>query len=311
MITSRVSMTLAKKFASFILSLFFIVSLTFFMMKAIPGDPFTDEKALPEKIHRALRAHYGLDDPWYQQYGRYLKSAATFDFGPSFKYKNRSVNAIIADGFPVSALLGLEALAIALLVGVSAGSLAALGRGRAEDIAFMGGTTLSIAIPSFILAALLQYVFALKLGLFPLARWGTFAHTVLPALSLAAMPAAFIARLVRANLLDVLRQDYIKTARIKGLPMRLVIWRHGLTNALSPLLPYLAQLTANIMTGSFVIEKIFGIPGLGAAFVQSVQNRDYTVIMGVTIFYSMILLSLLLAADLLYRYLDPRLQEEG
>lgn len=304
-------MTMIKRFGTFALSLFFIVTFTFILMKAVPGDPFTDEKALPKKIHAALRAHYGLDDPWYSQYVRYLKAAVTFDFGPSFKYKNRTVNEIIADGFPVSAILGLEALLIALVAGISLGAAAALYRGKWEDTAFMGGTTLAIAIPSFIFAALLQYFLALKLGWFPLARWGSFSQTILPAVALAAMPTAFIARLTRSNLLDVLRQDYIKTARTKGLPMRLVVWRHGLPNALTPLLPYMAQLAANILTGSFIIEKIFAIPGLGFAFVQSVQNRDYTVIMGVTIFYSIILLSLLLLADIIYRYMDPRLGEEN
>lgn len=298
-----------KKCAIFLASLFLIISATFVLMKVIPGDPFSDEKALPKQIHQALRDHYGLDDPLLEQYGRYLKSALTFDFGPSFKYKNRTVNSIIAEGFPVSLVLGLEALFIAVILGVAFGSYSALHRGCFEDVAFMMGTTLAISVPSFILAALLQYGLALKLGWLPVARWGTVLQSILPAISLAAMPTAFIARLTRSNLIDVLKQDYIKTARVKGLTMKQVVWRHGLPNALMPLLPYLAQLAANIITGSFIIEKIFGIPGLGFTFVQSVQNRDYTVIMGMTLFFSVILLGLLFSADLLYRKLDPRLEE--
>lgn len=301
---------LSKRCATVFLSLVLIISATFVMMKAIPGDPFADEQALPKQIHIALRSHYGLDDPWHLQYARYLKSAVTFDFGPSFRYKNRTVNSIIADGFPISALLGIEALVIAVMAGVALGSCAALQKSRFEDLFFMSLTTMAISVPSFILATLMQYFFAQKLGLLPLARWGTFAHTILPAISLAALPTAFIARLTRSNLADVMQQDYIKTARAKGLSIFYVVMRHGLPNALLPLLPYLAQLAATIMTGSFIIEKIFGIPGLGQSFVTSVQNRDYSVIMGVTLFYSMLLLSFLLIADLIHRWIDPRLQRE-
>lgn len=297
-----------KRFGTVLLSLGMIITATFVMMKAIPGDPFSDEQALPREIHQSLRDHYGLNDSLEKQYVRYLKSAATFDFGPSFRYKDRTVNSIIMDGFPVSAILGLEALFIAVTLGVTLGAAAALSKRQWEDHFFMGVTTLSISIPSFILATLLQYIFALKMGWLPLARWGSFWHTLLPALSLAALPTAFIARLTRANLVHVMQQDFIKTARAKGLTVMQVLVRHSLPNALTPLLPYLAQLSANILTGSFIIEKIFGIPGLGQSFVVSVQNRDYSTIMGVTIFYSMILLLFLLIADLLHRWMDPRLQ---
>jgi oligopeptide transport system permease protein len=299
---------LAKRIGTAFLSFILIITATFVLMKSIPGDPFSNEQALPREIHQALRTHYGLEDSWDKQYVRYLTAAITFDFGPSFRYKNRSVNSMIADGFPVSAILGLEALVISVALGVTIGSAIAMTKKRWKDHLFMGATTLSISIPSFILATLLQYFLALKMGWLPLARWGTFWHTILPALSLAALPTAFIARLTRANLMLIMQQDYIKTAKAKGLTPMQVLIRHSLPNALVPLLPYFAQLSANILTGSFIIEKIFGIPGLGQSFVVSVQNRDYSAIMGVTIFYSMILLSFLLIADMAYRAIDPRLR---
>ncbi len=296
-----------KKLLYILLTLFLVVSLTFLLMKVIPGDPFTDEKALPEEIHKALRKHYGFDDPLYEQYGRYLLSAFTFNFGPSLKYQDRTVNTIIRESFPVSAILGLEALLLALSLGISLGVLAALYQHKWQDHVFLFIASLGISIPSFILAALLQYTLAMQLGLFPVARWGTFAQSILPALSLAAMPIAYIARLVRSNMIEVLKSDYIKMARSKGLSKTHIVFKHALKNALSPLIPYFGQLTANILLGSFVIEKIFGIPGLGQWFVNSVNNRDYTLVMGVTLFYSFILLSLLLIADIIQSFLDPRL----
>jgi oligopeptide transport system permease protein len=290
-----------------LITLLVIVSATFFLMKAIPGDPFSEEKAVPKEILEALYEHYGLNDPWYVQYGRYIYSILEWDLGPSFKYKSRTVNEIIADGFPVSLMLGAEALLIALAVGLTLGTVAALRHNRWQDHTAMLIAILGISVPSFILASLLQYVFALKLGLLPVARWGSFQQSILPAISLAALPTAFIARLTRSNMLEVLELDYIKTARSKGIPEWRVIVRHGLRNALLPVISYLGQLTVNILVGSFIIEKIFGIPGLGQWFVNSVINRDYTVIMGITVFYSAILLIAIFFVDLLYALLDPRI----
>lgn len=301
---------LGQKLLYLLLTLFLVVSLTFFLMKAIPGDPFTDEKALPKEIHAALRAHYGLEDPWYEQYAKYVWSAFTWDLGPSLKYQDRSVNSVIRESFPVSAVLGLEALLIALSVGITVGVLSALKHNQWQDQLFMMFASLGITIPSFILAALLQYTFAIKLGLFPVARWGTMAQSILPAISLAAMPIAYIGRLVRSNMIEVLKSEYIKTAQSKGLSKARIIFKHTLKNALSPLMPYFGQLTANILLGSFVIEKIFGIPGLGQWFVNSVNNRDYTMIVGMTLFYSFILLALLFIADLLHSFLDPRIKRQ-
>lgn len=298
-----------RKLGFLLVTFWVIVTLTFILMKAVPGDPFMQEQALPKEIHDALRRHYGLEDPWYQQYWNYLTQIATWNFGPSFIYKGKTVNEIITQSFPISAILGLEALFIAVSLGVSLGTFSALYHHRWQDHTAMIFAALSLSIPSFILASLLQYTLGFQLGWFPIARWGTFMQTVLPAISLAAMPMAFIARMTRVSMLKVLHQDYIKTARAKGLTETKVIARHAFLNALLPLLGYLGQLSANILTGSFIIEKIFSIPGLGQWFVLSISNRDYTVIMGVTVFYSLILLGAMFLVDVIHRLLDPRSKE--
>lgn len=297
-----------KRFFSNILALLAIITITFFLMKAIPGDPFTQEKALPKEILDSLYEHYKLNDPWYIQYLNYLKSIAKWDLGPSFKYKSRTVNDIIKNGFPISAALGLEAMVIAVGAGIFLGTIAALKQHRWQDYTAMIIAVIGISIPSFILAAFLQYLFAIKFDLLPVARWGTFQQSILPAISLAALPTAFIARLTRSNMLEVLSMDYIKTARAKGLSDTIVIFKHGLRNALLPVVTYLGILTANILTGSFIIEKIFGIPGLGQWFINSVTNRDYTVIMGLTVFYSIILLTAIFFVDIIYGWIDPRIK---
>ena len=277
-------------------------------MKIIPGDPLTEEKAIPKEILEQLQELYGFNEPIYTQYFNYLSSIFKGDLGPSFKFKSLSVNSIIKSGFPISAILGVEALFIAIFFGVLLGSIAALKQNQWQDsittlIAIMG-----ISIPSFILATFLQYLFAIKFPLFPVARFQSFSHSVLPALSLSALPTAFIARLTRSSLLEVMQQDYIQTAYAKGLSTSKVLIKHALRNALLPILTYMGPLITNIFVGSFVVENIFGIPGLGQWFVKSVMNRDYTVIMGTTIFYSSILLTTTFIIDLLYSILDPRIQ---
>ncbi len=299
---------LTQRFLSNIVSLWVIVTLTFFLMKAIPGDPFMEEKALPQEILDALYKHYKLDTPWYEQYKSYLVRIASWDLGPSFKYKARTVNEIIRSGFPVSALLGLEALFISLSLGIFLGSLAAFYQNKWEDWMGMLVAVIGISVPSFILAAFLQYLFAIKLDWLPVARWGSFAQSILPALSLAALPTAFIARLTRSNMVEVLNQDYIKTARSKGLSEIAVLTRHALKNAILPVVAYLSSLLAHILTGSFVIEKIFGIPGLGQWFISSITNRDYTVIMGITVFYSILLIICIFIVDIFYCWIDPRIK---
>ena len=299
---------IAKRFFSNILALWMIITITFFLMKAIPGDPFTQEKALPQEILDSLYEHYKLNDPLFVQYGNYLLSIAKWDLGPSFKYKTRTVNDIIKSGFPISITLGLEAALIAVSMGILLGSIAACFRNKWQDYSSMLIAVIGISVPSFILAAFLQYLLSIKLDLFPVARWGSFRQSVLPALSLAALPMAFIARLTRANMVEVLSKDYIKLARSKGLGAKTVIIKHAMRNALLPVVTYLGMITVNILTGSFIIEKIFGIPGLGQWFINSVTNRDYTVIMGLTVFYSIILLTAIFLTDIMYGWIDPRIK---
>jgi oligopeptide transport system permease protein len=297
-----------KKLTSLLISLLIIITLTFVLMKMIPGDPFMQEQSLPMEIHETLKEHYGLNDPLWKQYLLYLKASLFFDFGPSLTFAGRTVNRIIFESFPVSARLGLEALALAIPIGLLVGIVAALRQRHWQDWSTMALAAIGISTPSFILATLLQYVFAIKGGLFPVARWESFAHTVLPAVSLAALPAAFIGRLMRAQMIEIMRQDYIKTAKSKGLSPLYILFRHALPNAFIPLLGYLGQLFANVLTGSFIVEKIYGIPGLGYWFIASVLGRDYTLIMGITVFYSAILLLAIFLCDLCCRMLDPRLR---
>lgn len=297
-----------QKLWSMLLTLFLIATITFAIMKAIPGDPFTEDKALPPEILNSLMEHYGLNDPLPVQYLRYLKSIAVFDLGPSFKYPGRTVNDIIYDGFPVSAILGLEALFISLGFGVVLGSLAAVYQNKWQDRAAMIIAIIGISVPSFITATILQYIFSIKLGLLPVARWGTFAHSILPAVSLAMLPMAFIARLTRASMLEVMSQDYIRTAKAKGLGPMKILYRHALRNAILPVISYIGPLAASILTGTFIIERIFGIPGLGQWLVTSISNRDYTIITGITLFYSAILLAAIFFIDIVYGWVDPRIK---
>lgn len=297
-----------KKICILVFSLFLVASFTFFLLQVIPGDPFVQEQAVPEEILKSMRAHYGLDKPWYIQYYKYLKGIVTWDLGPSFKYEGRSVNDIIKEGCPVSFTLGLEALTIAIVCGISLGTIAAIKRSSYPDHLAMIFAVIGISVPNFILATFLQYLFSMKLGILPVARWGSFAQSILPAVSLAALPMAFIARLTRTNMVEVLEQDYIMTARSKGLGIFRILFRHVLKNSLLTVVTYLAPLCSSVLTGSFVVEKIFGIPGLGGWFVTSITNRDYTVIMGVTMFYSTVLMSAVFLVDLLYYFLDPRIK---
>ena len=294
-----------------LLVLFIITTATFLLMHAIPGGPFTAEKNLPEAVLKNLNERYHLNDPLWKQYVDYLVNVARGDLGPSFKYEARTVNGIIAESFPVSAELGFIAVLIAVLTGIPMGVVAALRQNRWPDYLCMFFATIGISVPGFILATLFIYVFALQFELFPAAMWGGPEYAVLPAVALAAFPTAFIARLTRSSMLEVLSQDYIRTARAKGLGPLAVIRRHALKNALIPVVTYLGPLIAAILTGSFVIESIFAIPGLGRHFVTSIYNRDYTVILGITIFYSTLLVFLNFLVDLAYAWLDPRIKLDG
>lgn len=297
-----------KRIFNAFIVLWIVITITFFLMHAIPGGPFTAEKSLPPYVLHSIEERYKLNDPLYKQYGDYLCNLVQGDLGPSFKYPGRSVNDIIKDGFPVSFKLGIEAILIAIIIGIPAGILAGVKKDKWQDRAVNFFTTLGVAVPSFVMAALLIYVLSTKLHLLPAAMWNGWRYEIMPALALSGMPMSFIARLTRSSMLDILSQDYIKTARAKGLSWSKVLIKHALPNSLIPVVTYLGPMTASILTGSFVIETIFAIPGLGQYFVTSIYNRDYTVILGVTIFYSVIVIVLNMVVDLLYPLLDPRIK---
>lgn len=297
-----------KRIFNAFIVLWIVITITFFLMHAIPGGPFTAEKSLPPYVLHSIEERYKLNDPLYKQYGDYLCNLIQGDLGPSFKYPGRSVNDIIKDGFPVSFKLGIEAILIAIIIGIPAGILAGVKKDKWQDRAVNFFTTLGVAVPSFVVAALLIYVLSTKLHLLPAAMWNGWRYEIMPALALSGMPMSFIARLTRSSMLDILSQDYIKTARAKGLSWSKVLVKHALPNSLIPVVTYLGPMTASILTGSFVIETIFAIPGLGQYFVTSIYNRDYTVILGVTIFYSVIVIVLNMVVDLLYPLLDPRIK---
>jgi oligopeptide transport system permease protein len=296
-----------KRLLSSVLVLLAIITITFLLMHAIPGGPFTSERNVPPAVLKNIEARYRLNDPLWKQYVDYLKHLCRFDLGPSFQYEGRTVNDIIAESFPISFKLGITSIAVAVAVGIPAGSVAALKQNRWQDYATMLLATLGVSIPSFVLATLLIYFFAIKLSLLPVALWDGPSYMILPVLALAGQPMAFIARLSRSSMLEVFSQDYIRTARAKGLSQTAILYRHALKNALIPIVTYLGPMSAAILTGSFIIETIFAIPGLGRHFVTSIYNRDYTVVLGVTIFYSILLISLNLTVDLLYPLIDPRI----
>jgi oligopeptide transport system permease protein len=294
-----------------VIALFIIITATFFLMKLAPGSPFASERELPPAIEQQLNAKYGLDNPWYIQYKDYLVSSFTFDFGESMKYKGRSVNDMIADGFPVSLVLGLEAMILAVGLGILLGVISALYHNKFPDYVSTVIAILGISVPSFILAGLLQYFLSFKLGWFPVTGWKGFIYTILPATAIALTHAGYIAKLTRSSMLEQNSSEYVKLARAKGIGKWTVVFRHSLRNALLPVVTYLGPLTAGVLTGSFVIEQIFAIPGIGRHFVQSITNRDYTTIMGVTVFYSIILLLAVLIVDILYSFIDPRIKLKG
>ncbi|MGA9173363.1 MAG: ABC transporter permease [Thermoactinomyces sp.] len=291
-----------------VITLWVIATITFLMMKAIPGDPFSSDKKLPDEVLRNLRAHYHLDEPVSVQYLMYMKDLITFDLGLSMKYQTRTVNDIIADGFPVSAQLGAQALVVAIIIGFILGMVAALRQNRLTDYAAMVLAVLGISIPSFVLAPLLQKYLGVKWELLPVATWQGFTSTIMPTIALAAFPLATVTRLMRASMVEVLTQDYIRTARAKGLPPGRVILRHTLRNSILPVVTILGPISVGILTGSFVIENIFSMPGIGRYFVDSISNRDYPMIMGVTLFYSALLIFVNFLVDLAYGWIDPRIQ---
>lgn len=302
---------LVKRLVGAVPTLLALMTLTFFVMRLVPGGPFDSERALPEEVKANIAAKYHFDEPLLKQYGRYLFDVARGDLGPSYRYMGaRGVNEIIADTLPVSAQLGFLAIAFAALVGVPLGALAAYRRNSWFDFSSMFFAVAGISLPNYLLASILILVFSMHLGWFPPALWEDWRSMVLPVITLSARPTALIARLTRASLLETLNTDYIRTARAKGLSTFDVVFKHALKNALVPVVTMLGPLTAAIITGSFVIEVIFAIPGMGKHFVSAVTDRDYTLIMGVTLVYGIIVIAANIIVDLMYAWIDPRIRLE-
>ncbi|WPC09379.1 ABC transporter permease [Globicatella sp. PHS-GS-PNBC-21-1553] len=280
-------------------------------MRIAPGSPFASERALTPAIEKQLNETYGLDNPWYVQYKDYLLNILKFDFGESMKYKGRSANDMIFNSFPISLALGAQALFLAVGFGVLLGVISAMYHNKLGDYISTIIAVLGISIPSFILAGLMQYFLGLKLGLFPLSGWKGFSYTIMPSFAMALSYMGNVAKMVRSSMLEQNTSEYVKLARAKGLRKWNVVFKHSLRNALLPVITYLGPLTAGVVTGSFIVENIFAIPGLGKHFVTSINNRDYTMIMGTTVFYSILLLFAVLIVDIIYVMVDPRIKLEG
>lgn len=307
---SKTLFYILKRIALAVLTVWIVITITFFVMHAVPGGPFLGEKAVSPAAKAALEKKYGLDKPLLEQYGTYLKDIVTkFDFGPSLKQRGRDVIDIIADGMKVSAKLGVIAAVIALVVGVIAGSIAALRRNKLIDRIIMVLSTAFVSMPSFIMGTLLLLLFAQKLGWFP-ANGSTSAGLVLPVFTLSLSPMANITRLTRSSMLDVLGQDYIRTAKAKGVSGVKIIFGHALKNSLIPVITYFGPMLAYIVTGSLVVEKIFAVPGIGRAFVNSITGRDYPLVMGTTIVLAGLIVIMNLIGDILYKVVDPRINLE-
>ncbi len=306
-----------RRFLGAIPTLFIIITLAFFMMRIAPGGPFDSERRLPPEIEHNIKAAYNLDKPIYEQYFIYLGRLAHFDLGPSYKNKDFSVTQLIEVGLPVSAKLGLSAMLLAILFGISFGTFAALNQNKATDYTVMTLAMAGITIPTFVTAPILTLIFGVYgvsiFGLdltLPVGGWndGAIRNMILPVIVLALPQTAVIARLVRGSMVEVLRSNYIRTARAKGLPNRLVVFHHALRAALLPVVSYLGPAIAGVLTGSLIVETIFGIPGIGRYFVNGALNRDYTLVMGVVIYYASFVILLNLLADILYAALDPRVR---
>ncbi|MCM3575044.1 MULTISPECIES: ABC transporter permease [Mesobacillus] len=297
-----------KRLGSMAVTLLVIITLTFFLMHSIPGSPFNEERATSEAVQKNLESFYHLDEPLYVQYFIYLKSVATFDFGPSIKKSSQTVNEMLGRGFPVSFELGMITLIVAIFSGILLGIIAALRHNGLIDYLAMTVAVVGISVPNFVMATLLIQQLAVTWEILPVATWTSPKHMILPTLALATGPMAIIARLTRSSMLEVLTQDYIRTAKAKGLSPVKIVFKHALKNALLPVVTILGSLAASILTGTFVIEKIFAIPGMGKYFVESINQRDYPVIMGTTIFYSTVLIVMLFLVDLAYGILDPRIK---
>jgi len=298
-----------RRLLGLIPTLLMLITVAFFLMRVAPGGPFDSEKVLPPEIEANLNAKYHLDEPLLTQYFRYLGQVATLDFGPSFQYKDWTVNELIAQGLPISLTVGLTAMILAFVLGTLLGIAAALRQNTAVDYSLMGFAMLGISIPNFVIAPILILLLAVYAGWLPAGGWDwSIASMVLPVVTLALPVTAYIARLTRASMIEVLNSNFIRTARAKGLPESTVIRRHALRPALLPVISFLGPAMAGMISGSVVIERIFSIPGLGSYFVQGALNRDYTLVMGVVIFYGVLIIVLNFLVDLIYAWLNPKVR---
>lgn len=299
---------IVKRLGYTILTIFIISTLTFFLMFLVPGGPFLSEKSPPPAVLKAMNEKYGLDQPRIVQYKNYMTKLVQGDLGVSIKKRGRDVTEIIAEKFPVSARIGGISILVALAFGIPMGAFAALHRGKTTDNILMFISTLGVAVPGFVVATVLMIVFGVKFRIFPTFGLSSPLHYVLPVLTLSFYPMSYISRLMRSSMLDVLGQDYIRTARAKGLSQFVMLFKHAMRNAILPIITYLGPLLAYTLTGSFVVEKIFTIPGLGGEFISSITNRDYPLIMGTTIFLATILVLMNFIVDILYQVVDPRIK---
>jgi oligopeptide transport system permease protein len=296
-----------KRFIISLITIWVLTTIVFFLIRVLPGDPFTSDKTTPQ-IKASMMKYYGLDKPVYVQYAKYIKNLLQGDMGYSLKFKNRTVNQVIINAFPNSAELGIRALMIAIPIGILLGIISALNHNKAWDYGSMIIAVIGVSVPSFIIGGLLQYVFAIKLKWLPVAQWKGFEYTILPSVALALGTLALVARLMRASMLEVTGQDYIITAEAKGLPMIKIIWRHLIRNAILPVVTVLGPIVAALVTGTFVIEQIFAIPGLGRHYVLGIQNLDYTLVLGLTIFFGAFVVMMNFLVDIIYGIVDPRIR---
>jgi ABC-type dipeptide/oligopeptide/nickel transport system permease component len=301
---------LATRLVWLVFTLWAVFTISFLLMEYSPGGPFLGERKLSDEVRRSLREYYDMDGTMLERYFKTLGKVATFRFGPSTKLKDYDVNRVIAEGFPVSAALGVVALCLALMAGLTAGVIAAVKRNSLYDFTFMGLATIGIAVPNFVLAGLAVILFAFLIPLFPPAGWGRADQIVLPAICLAAPYAAYIARLTRTGMLEVLNLDYIRTAYAKGLAPRTVIVRHALNGAIMPVVSYLGPAAAGILTGSLVIERIFNVPGMGSHFIEAASQRDFPLVTGIIVVYTLLLFTMNTLVDLSYAIIDPRVKLE-
>lgn len=297
-----------KRLVMALITIWIVASLTFFLMNMVPGGPFLSEKAVSPKALAALEEKYGLDKPLWQRYTTYMKDAVHGDFGDSLKQRGRSVMSIITGKFPVSARLGGLSVLVAFCIGVPLGCISALNRGKALDNVIIVIATCGIAVPSFVICTILMYTFGVRLGWLPTLGLKTWKHYIMPVVALSFYPTAYITRLMRSSMLEVLGQDYMRTARAKGLNQFVSLFKHALRNAILPVVTYMGPLIAYTVTGSFIVEKIFTIPGLGGEFISSITNRDYTVIMGTTIFLATLVILMNVVVDIVYTIVDPRIK---